>query len=1134
MTIEPGDPEPTIADEPAPADAEDFATVAITGAADGATFESGVLATRPRVPGVGTPPPEPDRLDGAVDDPGGTADDGAPMTIAAPATFETAAPHTDATARGAPPGYDHTDADADAGSPPVAFDQTEAATGLGGGDGADRPGETDFATLAVTGFTPHPGRAEAPRAPAEAFCGRYLLKTFYARGGMGEVWLAEDPAIGRPVALKRILGDRPDQRRRFRVEAQITGRLEHPGVVPVHELGVAAGGEPFYTMKFVQGRTLKRVVEDFHAAGLTGGARELEQVRLLQMFHSLCQTVAYAHSRGVLHRDLKPENVMLGPYGETVLLDWGIAKVIGQPDDDAGTGARAAWVGDALPDTGTHFGAVLGTPSYMAPEVAAGLSDEVDERSDIYLLGGTLYEILSGNKPRSARTVVELLKKAQHEPPKPVRAVNPLVPKALEAVCLKAMAHRKDDRYQTAAELAEDVQRFLAGEPVSAYREDALTRAWRWAQRHRSALGRSAAALLIGGLTLLAVTKVRDAERRRTEAAALADRLKAEDRARREVAEFRRLADEAAFFAATTEPVSEHAPYYDPRKGQTAAADAAAIAARWGPALERLPLPPERPALKTSLHDLTVLTAHMQALDPGPDGARRVLATLDRADRLAPPTAGVYRLRASALERLGDRGKADALRQQADDPHTPTTAQDLFLAGERDRVDAATRVGGPTDRKPWEYDPARTEQAIARYREALALDPDHFWARLQLGRCYQSLGRFAEATEALGACIAIRPEAVWGYTARALALAQQGRYAEAEHDLNRAARLDPDDRTVRLHRGVVSWRQQRNDAALADFAAALAPPDARRLVEAAYYRGQLYADLNEGDKALADFDRVAAASPGFRSVYLDRSLVLIAQGEPARALADLDTYARLSRRAAPEGWEVHGLRGRLLRFLYTELPLGKRRADLGRALLPLASAELLKAVKLGAKAPGVFDDLGAVMEHSGRVDLAVSAYTRGIALAPDDPKLLIKRAWAYEQTDRRDQAAADFAAAARSDPESAEAHTGLGYVQALRALPPDAQREADLALLHGGDNYLVLHNVACIYATLGQTDGPQSAPSQDAALALLRRSVRLWKAKGASPSELDLMKGEPAFKPLRGRKDFQDLLRDGEPTARTP
>ena len=217
--------------------------------------------------------------------------------------------------------------------PTGAFDPTGMATG--DYDATD-PGTARCRPY--HGRLPDPGRGRPPgdgerSAQSRARrCGNYVLKNFFAKGGMGEVWLAEDPAIGRSVALKRMLGKRPDQQLRFRVEAQITGQLEHPGIVPVHQLGTNAEGEPYYVMKFVQGRTLQKVIEEFHARKLTGGALEVEQLRLLQMFLSLCQTVGYAHSRGVLHRDLKPENVMLGPFGETILLDWGIAKVLGQND----------------------------------------------------------------------------------------------------------------------------------------------------------------------------------------------------------------------------------------------------------------------------------------------------------------------------------------------------------------------------------------------------------------------------------------------------------------------------------------------------------------------------------------------------------------------------------------------------------------------------------------------------------------------------------------------------------------------------------------------------------------------------------------------------------------------------------
>jgi tetratricopeptide (TPR) repeat protein/tRNA A-37 threonylcarbamoyl transferase component Bud32 len=1013
-------------------------------------------------------------------------------------------------------------------APTGAFEPAEGATGAfdptnEGGNGA-RLAATEFATRDAPRVKQ---RQAADSDGPKARCGNYVLKKFFAKGGMGEVWLAEDPAIGRSVALKRMLGKRADQQVRFRVEAQITGQLEHPGIVPVHELGSNAEGEPYYVMKFVEGRTLQKVIQEFHDKKLTDGAREVEQLKLLQMFLSLCQTVGYAHSRGVLHRDLKPENVMLGPFGETILLDWGIAKVLGQDDpvvsDEPGPSERLR---QSIPDTETHAGAIMGTPSYMAPEVAAGLNEEVDERSDIYLLGGTLYQILSGHQPRSAKTIAEIIKKAKAEPPKPVRTINPLVPKALEAICLKAMAHAKADRYQTATELAEEIQRFVAGEPVTAYPEGFPARAWRWAKRNRRALGLSAAAVLIGSAALFAAVKVRDAEQRRAVAMREANRLKAQEQARVDLKEFRHLADEANFFAATTNPASEHAPYFDPQKGAVMSRAALALARPWGPELESLPLPEERTAVKNELYDLLILTAsETLRAEPGHAGATQALATLDRAVRMSGSSVSDSRLRARAYEHLGDETRAAEMRRRADDPKTPRTALDLFLLGERERDESAARVGDQTDRKPWQLDPDRMRKAIAFYRQALAIDPDDFWSRLQLGRCLQSLGRFPEAAEALGACVAIRPKAPWGYSALGLALAEQGRYAEAELVLNQAVGIDADSRPPRLHRGVVYWRQKKYDLAVADFEAVLAPPDDKQLVEAAYYRGQLYLERGEVQKALEDFDRVVAATPGFRSVYLDRPLIYLSRGDAPHALADLDKYISLVRKIDAGGWELHGLRGRLLRFLYTELPQEKASGPTGQAMLSLGLAELNQAVKMGGNKAGLFDDLGAMWEHAGQIDHAIAAYSRGIALAPDFAKLRLERGWAYQLLNQRDKAAADFAAAARTDPKNAEAHTGLGYIQALRKLPPEALLEAELALLHGSDEYLILHNSACIYAALSQTDGALTMAYQEVSVALLRQALKLWKKSATGPSELDLIRADPAFKPIQGRKDFQELLR---------
>src|SRR5262249_52416188 len=161
---------------------------------------------------------------------------------------------------------------------------------------------------------------------------------------------------------------------------------------------------PFYVMKFVRGSTLQQAIQDYHAAKPGSDIREVEQLRLLQVFIALCQTVAYAHSRGVLHRDLKPQNVMLGPYGETLLLDWGIATVKGAPEIVSDEGEASVQMSETGPGADTQAGMILGTPSYMAPEAAAGRSTEIDERSDVFLLGGTLYEILTGRRPRKEQS----------------------------------------------------------------------------------------------------------------------------------------------------------------------------------------------------------------------------------------------------------------------------------------------------------------------------------------------------------------------------------------------------------------------------------------------------------------------------------------------------------------------------------------------------------------------------------------------------------------------------------------------------------------------------------------------------------------------------------------------------------
>ncbi|HLN30630.1 MAG TPA: protein kinase [Gemmataceae bacterium] len=344
---------------------------------------------------------------------------------------------------------------------------------------------------------------------------RYTLSRLHATGGIGRVWLARDASLGRDVALKELRPERAKQPAvwaRFLKEAQITGQLEHPGIVPVYEVGRRPDDQaPFYTMRFVRGQTLAQAARVYHDRRARGEAGPLELRELLTAFMGVCHAVAYAHSRGVLHRDLKPQNVVLGDYGEVIVLDWGLAKVVGEVEGDA---APVALEADGDADSRSIAGQVLGTPAYMAPEQAEGRLDLLDVRTDVYGLGAVLYELLAGRPPFDGSDTTAVLQRVIHEPPEPPRAAVPSVPRALQAVCLKALAKRPADRYASAKELLEDVKHVLADESVTAYRERRLERLGRWFRKHRTWTYAAVAALICVCLAATVAAVVIEGSRR--------------------------------------------------------------------------------------------------------------------------------------------------------------------------------------------------------------------------------------------------------------------------------------------------------------------------------------------------------------------------------------------------------------------------------------------------------------------------------------------------------------------------------------------------------------------------------------------------------------------------------------------
>jgi serine/threonine protein kinase/Flp pilus assembly protein TadD len=332
---------------------------------------------------------------------------------------------------------------------------------------------------------------------------RFRILRPHARGGLGEVFVARDEELHREVALKEIQGrhaDHPESRTRFVLEAEITGGLEHPGIVPVYGLGHYADGRPFYAMRFIRGDSLQQAIEAFHKADVPGrapGERALSLRQLLGRFVDVCNAIAYAHSRGVLHRDLKPGNIMLGQYGETLVVDWGLAKAGGGTDPVTVSAEGVLRPTSASGSPPTQMGSAIGTPSFMSPEQATGRLDLLGSASDVYSLGATLYCMLTGKVPFEAKDAAALLQRVQKSDFLHPRQVKRNVPAALEAVCLKAMALRPQDRYDSPRTLADDVEHWLADEPVSAWREPLMMRTGRWVRRHRVLATSTAVAVLV-------------------------------------------------------------------------------------------------------------------------------------------------------------------------------------------------------------------------------------------------------------------------------------------------------------------------------------------------------------------------------------------------------------------------------------------------------------------------------------------------------------------------------------------------------------------------------------------------------------------------------------------------------------
>jgi len=541
---------------------------------------------------------------------------------------------------------------------------------------------------------------------------RFRVLRFHKKGGLGEVFVAYDRELNREVALKEIQrrhADSPDSRARFTLEAEVTGRLEHPGIVPVYGLGHYDDGRPFYAMRFIRGENLNAATANFHqrAASRSAGENSLEFRELLGRFLDVCHAIEYAHSRGVLHRDIKPGNIMLGKYGETLMVDWGLARAGGRDAQHQDTADETTLI-PRLSDSSsvqTALGQALGTPAFMSPEQAAGRWDELGPATDVYGLGATLYVLLTGQAAfRGDReTVLAAVRRGEFPPP---RRVRPPVPRALEAICLKAMALEPGRRYASALELAVEVERWLADEPVRAFREPWLNRARRWMRRHRLAVA-TVTALLTTSFVALAVGYVLVRKQR----------------------------DLAQQNAAMTRQVIEH---FLIRIGDD----------RWSQVPQFEPVRVEmvdqavalyRQLLEQSPHDVSLRFDAASSLRRSANLYRMV----NRFDRAQP----LYRESASLLE--------DVRRERPGDQAMATKWVELL----GDEADATLRAEGPAAaeakcREAYEV----ASQTRKDFPDSVAARLGEARAQLSFAETLQQMGRYAEAIPAAQAAAAICSE----------------------------------------------------------------------------------------------------------------------------------------------------------------------------------------------------------------------------------------------------------------------------------------------------------------------------------------------------------------------------------------
>jgi serine/threonine-protein kinase len=931
------------------------------------------------------------------------------------------------------------------------------------------------------------------------------------RGGMGEVLAGRDPTLNRSLAVKVLRADHrgnAELERRFLEEAQICGQLQHPGVVPVHDCGTLPDGRPFFTMKLVKGRTLAELLRERQSP-----ADDLP--RFVAVFEQVCQTLAYAHSRGVIHRDLKPANVMVGEFGEVQVMDWGLAKVLPRgapippapsPDDGAVCTVRTG--GDDYSRAGT----VAGTPAYMAPEQARGETDALDARADVFGLGAVLCEILTGDPPYRGRGGVDVLQAASADSEDAFARLDGCGADAeLVRLAKQCLAMSREDRPRDAGAVAQEVtayrrsvdERLKAAELAGVRAEE---RAQRTRQRLRWVLALSAAGVVIVALLAAGGWWVQ--------------RQWAEDDRRRAAAE-RQQAETAAAAEADLGTATAAAERGDDGTAREALERAEVRLAGGGPPelRERFGLLRDDLDFAAELEE-----ARMTALETTNESAGLNWAGADAAYARAFAARGLDVTgsgAAAAVERIGQSAVkarlvtaldvwANARRQagaegweglleaagRADDSGDQVRQQ-FREAALRSDTGRLKELAGGSGVAAWPAADAvlladallnakEREAAVQVLRAAQGRNPGDFWLNITLG---EDLGASSEVLgfaspvsrdEGAGflrAAVALRPRAAAAHNDLGVVLSGQGKAAEAEKEFREALRIQPDLGVAHSNLGALLYSQGKLAEAEREYREALRTnpgyPKAHNNL------GLLLADQGKAGEAEREYKEALRLEPGFPTAHYNLGNLLKGQGQAAEAEQEYREALRLN----PGDFDAHNNLGNLLR----------RQGKLAEA-----EKEYREAIRLKPEDPEAHCKLGDALRDQGRFREALDEFHRGHELGARDPRWRYPFAAWVEGCRRLVEFDALLPAvlAGAAEPADADADLGFAFVcrytnryaaaARLSAAAFDAAPEAANDLRIGAR-----HNAACSAALAGCGQGID-APADEAERDRLRARALAW------------------------------------------